>query len=263
MGIPSLALGFTAGVIGERIKSFMHDQGVTTDFLTVGGQSRINTIIIAEDDHTHTTITTSTLLVEAEHIAALRSRFELALKEATCVVLGGTLPQAMEPAFYTDMIGLARAARVPVIFDANEPNLSAGLLAGPTYIKPNRDELSALCGQPVNTLEEAYRAGQDVLQRYGTMPIITLGEGGALAVLQDRSYYLPPIDVPVISPAGAGDAVLAGLAASIYRGQPIEEGLRLGVAAATAVVTQDGTAFCHNEDIQRYLSQVVLQPYSA
>jgi 6-phosphofructokinase 2 len=55
--------------------------------------------------------------------------------------------------------------------------------------------------------------------------------------------------------------VLAGLAASIARGEPIEEGIRLGFAAATAVVTTPGTAECYRADIERYAAQIEVLPY--
>jgi fructose-1-phosphate kinase PfkB-like protein len=54
---------------------------------------------------------------------------------------------------------------------------------------------------------------------------------------------------------------LAGLAASIVRHQPIEEGLRLGFAAATAVVITEGTAECSLTDIERYAAQIEVLPY--
>jgi len=55
--------------------------------------------------------------------------------------------------------------------------------------------------------------------------------------------------------------VLAGLAASIVRGLPIEDGLRLGFGAATAVVTTPGTAECYLPDIERYAAQIEVLPY--
>ncbi len=82
------------------------------------------------------------------------------------------------------------------------------------------------------------------MQRYGVYPVISLGSEGGLAVLPGRAYRIPPIDVPVVNATGAGDAMVAGLAASVYRGQPIEDGLRLGFAAATNVVTTPQTAEC-------------------
>ena len=117
-------------------------------------------------------------------------------------------------------------------------------------------------GHPIETLRDAYKVGRDILERFGTSSAITLGADGALAVLPDRAYRIPPIRVEVVSAAGAGDAVLAGIAASVHRGQSIEDGLRLGVAAATAVLLMPGTAQCKREDIERFLPQVELIPYS-
>lgn len=261
IGIPSLALGFAGGATGEKVVSLLRARGVITDFTPADGDTRINVIIVDERNHTHTTITTTTMQITPPHLDALRARYRAALDEATVVVLGGTLPKGLEPGFYTEFIGLARERNIPVVFDAAEPNLSAGLLARPTYIKPNQDEISQLSGQAVNTLDDAYRAGRAVLERTGTIPIITLGSEGGLAVLPDRAYFIPPLPVEVVSPGGAGDAVLAGITASIHRQQPIEEGLRLGFAAAAAVVMLPGTADCRRADVERFLPQVELRPY--
>ena len=167
----------------------------------------------------------------------------------------------MESAFYADAIQLARQHDAPVIFDASEPNLSAGLAARPNFIKPNEHELSALVGRKLKTDAELYEAGREILERYGTQVVITMGKDGALAILEDRSYRIPPIAVEVSSPAGAGDAVLAGLARAIHHETPLEEGLRLGIAAATAVCLQPGTAAYDAADLERFLPQVELIPY--
>ncbi len=261
LGIPSLALGFAAGSVGERVEAMLHARGVTTDFIPVGGESRLNTVIIARETGTQTSITSSTLDVSSEHITLLREKVIAALKDASGVVLGGTLPRAVPPSIYAEFIQLARAQNIPTIFDASEPNLAVGLAARPTYIKPNQDELSQLVGKPITTLAEAYEAGRAIFDRYGTAPIITLGAQGALAVLPGRAYHIPPLKIEVVSAAGAGDAVLAGLAASLHRRQPVEEGLRLGIAAAAAVCLLPGTAECRRADVERLLPQVELLLY--
>lgn len=261
LGLPSLALGFAAGSIGQKIETMLHGRGVTTDFIQVDGESRVNVVIVCEDGSSQSTITTSTLEVKPEHIEALMHRFEAALEDASCVVMGGTLPKGVPPTFYAAAIRKARARNIPVIFDAGEPNLSAGLVGGPTYIKPNQDELSGLVGVPVTDMATAHDAGKRILDTYSVCPIMTFGGDGALAVLPDRAYFIPPLAVKVVSAAGAGDAVLAGLAASIERRQPIEEGIRLGIAAASAVCLLPGTADCRLEDVNAFLPQIELIPY--
>lgn len=262
IGIPSLALGCIAGPPGERLKTMLHSHGVTTDFITVNGETRVNVVIVAEDGSGQATITTDTLGITTEHIELLHQRYVAALNNgASCVVIGGTLPSSVDPTVYARFIRTARERQIPVIFDADEPNLSAGLKSSPTFVKPNKDELGHHLGTTVESLEQAYQAGRELYARYGSSPIITLGGEGALAVLPDRAYFIPPLKVEVVSANGAGDAVLAGLAASLERQQPVEEGLRLGVAAATAVVLMPGTAECHRGDVERFLPQVQLVPY--
>lgn len=261
LGISSIATGFAAGATGHKVVSLLEGRGATCDFVWVDGDTRINVVVIDEAAATHTTVTTTTMDVTAEHRSTLLDRVRGLLADASVLVTGGTLPRGVPPSFYAEIIRTARAAGVPVIFDAAEPNLSAGLAAGPTIIKPNRDELSALLGRPVRSVDDAYRAGRDLHEEYGVIAVISLGSEGGLAVLPDQAWRIPPIPVQVVSPAGAGDAVLAGMAASFERRQPLEDGMRLGFAAATAVLLQPGTADCRKADVDAFLPQVQLLPY--
>jgi 1-phosphofructokinase family hexose kinase len=261
LGMPSLSLGFAADLTGKKLESLLVERGVTVDFTWVDGETRRNIVLVTEDGTPQTTITASTLRVNSQQQSALIERYKKALDEGSCVVMGGTLPSGVEPPFYAELIRLGRERGLPVLFDASEPNLSVGLAAQPSYIKPNRDELEAFVGHPLHTLDDIYAAGKDLQNRYSVSPIISLGDEGGLAILPDRAYRIPPINVEVVNAAGAGDAVVTGIAASIELGQPIEDGLRLGFASATAVLLCPSTAECHRADIEYFLPQVELIPY--
>lgn len=261
MGTPSLALGFAAGLTGQQMVMMLRARGVTTDFTPVGGETRVNTVMITEDTGDHATITVSSLDVSAEQVDDLRGRYASALKQATCVLLGGTLPPGVDVSLYTEFVRAARERNIPIILDASGPALQAGLKARPDFIKPNRDELSAFVGYPIESPETAYRAGRAIYAEYGTSAIITLGADGALAVLPDSTYFIPALRVKVVNPAGTGDAVSAGLAWGLSGRKPIETGLRLGFAAAGAVLLTPGTADCRRADVERLLPQIELLPY--
>lgn len=261
LGMPSLALGFAADLAGKKLESLLLERGVTVDFTWVDGETRRNIVIVTEDGEAQTTITASTLKVTSPQADALLKRYIHALDEASCVVLGGTLPEGVTPSFYADLIRLGGERGLPVLFDASEPFLSVGLTAHPTYVKPNRQELEHFAGHPLETLAAVYEAGKALQSQYNVSPIISLGEDGGLAILPDRAYRILPLQVEVINAAGAGDAVVTGLAASIERGQPIEEGLRLGFACATATLLRPGTAECRRADIEHFLNQIELIPY--
>jgi len=261
LGVPAQVVGCAAGALGRKVESLLSGRGVTADFVQVNGETRLNIIVIDDYDRTTTTITVSTLDVLPQHVIDLRMRYAALLGNTSVVVAGGTLPAGMQPSFYHDIVSQAVGRGVPVILDATEANLSAGLLARPTYIKPNRIELSDFAGYRVETLDQAYSVGRAIHDAYGTQSIVTMDREGALAVLSDRAYHIPALNIPVVSTAGAGDAVVAGVAASIHRRQPVEDGLRLGIAAAAAVCMQPGTAECDPRDVERLLPRVELIPY--
>ena len=259
-GVESLALGLAAGAVGQKVKAMLEDLGAQTDFVQAEGETRINTVIIDQETGEHTTITSASMMVRPAHVAALRARYVQALEHASVVITGGSLPPGMQPQFYADAIKLAKQRHIPVIFDAAPPNLQAGLDARPDFIKPNEHELSALFGRKLDSLDALQAAAADIHARTGTQVIVTMGKDGALAVLRGRSYRIPPLQIEVSSPAGAGDAVLAGLAEALHEGQSIEEGLRLGMAAAAAVCMQPGTAAYDVAGMRRFLPLVELIP---
>ena len=259
--IPSTALGFGAGDVGKKIRDMLLSRGVTVDFTSVEGESRRNIVIVNEQNGHQTTITDRSLRVTDRHVLALRRRYEALLPQASCVVLGGTLPEGVAADFYAGLIHAAHAAGVPTLFDASGVYLEAGLQARPTYIKPNQPELSTLMGRPVVTLEDAAAAGKQLLAQTGTQSIITLGALGGLAVLKDRVVRIPALAVDVVNAAGAGDGVLAGLAASVSERKPIDEGLRLGFALANATLLHPMTAEFECADLDSLLPQIRIIDY--
>jgi 1-phosphofructokinase family hexose kinase len=260
LGYRPLVLGFAAGDSGRTMQHMLEARGVTVDFTWVGGTTRLNTVIVSRQEGAQTTITAEGLDVSAGHLDDLCGRYARALEEAQCVIIGGSLPKGVPPAFYAELIGQARTRGTPVVFDASGPGLRAGVGAAPTLVKPNRDELEALAGRALLTRADMLAAARDLLARGIEVVVATLGGEGALAVMADRAYHIPPIPVRVVNAAGAGDGVLAGAAVALAEGRPIEEGLRLGFAAATAVLLTPGTADCRREDVERFAPQVRLVP---
>jgi 6-phosphofructokinase 2 len=116
-----------------------------------------------------------------------------------------------------------------------------------------------LLGREVKTLADALHGARDIGQTYGINVLASLDVDGSIAVTASRTWRVHPLAVPVVSPAGAGDALVAGLAVALAQAWPTEEGLRLGAAAAAATVMRPGTAECQREDVERLLPQVNIE----
>jgi 1-phosphofructokinase len=173
--------------------------------------------------------------------------------------MGGSLPKGVPPDFYAEAIEQAHVRGVPVIFDSSGLSLAAGIKSGPDLIKPNQAEVSELLGTVPASREEALYAAQKLHNESGANVIITLGSEGAMAVFAGASYFVHPISVPVVSSAGAGDGVLAGMALTYDRQESPAYGLQHGFALAGAVLQTLATADFRIEDYQTLLPQVRIE----
>jgi 1-phosphofructokinase len=255
LGIPTKALGFAAGRNGQRMESMLRERAVETDFVWVDGETRLNSVIAIAGEG-HSTIISASLKVSPEHLAELGIRYQKALEGASCVVMGGSLPKGVPVEFYAEAIGKAHAHGVPVIFDSSGPSLEAGLQSHPELIKPNLAELTKLLGYSPGSRDAVHQSARKIGEEFGTHVIVTLGEEGAIAVFRDGAYFVDPVSTSVVSAAGAGDGVLAGMALAYDRQKPLEYGLRHGFALAGAILGTLATADFRVEDYQELLPQI-------
>jgi 1-phosphofructokinase family hexose kinase len=260
LGIPNLATGFAAGELGKQMESMLRKRGAQTDFLWVGGESRLNTVIVVAGDSQQTTLTTETLQITPADVTAFHQKLEKLLPQVDAMIVGGSIPRQLDPEIYREIVAAAATRGVPVVLDASGANLACGLAGHPTVIKPNQQELEGFVGHPLLQPADVLRAARELHTHHNVAVVATLGKDGAFAVLDEGDYYIPALDVPVVSAAGAGDATVAGLADALARHRPLMEGVRLGLAAAAAVLMLPGTADCRREDVERLLPQVQFIP---
>ncbi len=261
LGYANLAMGFAAGDVGRQMEKMLRQRGSKTDFVWVKGETRTNIVVVGEKEQGQTTLVSGGLKLTQKDYELLKKKFQRAVRKAQCVVIGGSIPSDLDPAIYTELIAMAHQVNIPVIFDASGASLKAGIQGRPDFAKPNIDEIAELSGKRVTNINAVYKEAKKLQEKYGTSFIITLGDAGALAVLKDKAYQIPPLKLDIVSTAGAGDGVLAGLAAAFAEGKTVEDGLRLGFATASAVCLTAATADCHREDVEKLFPRIRLIPY--
>ena len=262
LGIESLALGFAAGRTGRQVEEMLQERGALTDFTWVEGDSRTNIILIDQEKKRQSTITANSLKITTEHIKLLLKKYEELVENAKSIIIGGSLPPGVSAELYTEMIQIGRQRGVPVVFDSSGSTLLAGLAEKPTLIKPNQAEMETLVGIKLDTIDQIFKAAREINERYKCIVVATLGPKGALVVSNDTSLFIEPPTANVKSTAGAGDAILAGVAHSLAENLPLEEGLRLGFAAAASVLTTLATADCIKADVYKFKEMVRIQEFA-
>jgi len=183
----------------------------------------------------------------------LLAEFRNGLADCDVVVLSdygkGTLARI------TGLIKAARQAGKPVLVDPKAPDLSR--YRGASLITPNLAEFELAAGPCAN--EEALReSGRELISRHGIDALlITRGEQGMTLLRCDVApLHLPAETRDVFDVTGAGDTVIAVLAAAIAAGEDLPEATALANLAAGIVVGKLGTASVSPLELLRAVQRV-------
>ncbi len=254
-GEDTVATGLAAGATGRRLDGTLREAGVTPDFVWVPGETRWNTVLV-EADGRHTTLCTETLQVGPDAVASLSLWIGRWAGAADAVVFGGSLPSIWPAETYTTLVAVAAAAGKPVLVDASGAQLRAALNGGSIHsIKPNRRELESLTG-PLEGMPAVLAAAKRLRDGGVERVLVSMGDEGALLSSHAGAWFAEAVPVSVLSPAGAGDGMMACLALAAVRGWDEPETLRWAVATATAIVTNAGTSEVRREQIELHLPHV-------
>lgn len=251
MGAETLATGVVGGPLGRYVEDRLDHEGIQNDFVEMGGDTRLNTTILADDGEyklnqpghrVHSTTVDDVIAVLDSY-------------DPTAVVVAGSLPPGLGP----DAVDrIAGAGDWDAVVDVRGPVLRR-LQAGYALAAPNREELAAATGQPTSTVSECKEAAAALRERGFDRVLASLGPDGAVLASSSGVISAPGTDVDVVDTAGAGDALLAGVLSTLIRRESDRAALRHGMAAASRVVGVQGTTVPSLGDLDDARSRVTVK----
>jgi fructose-1-phosphate kinase PfkB-like protein len=227
------------------------------------------------------TVSASTLWGDESHVAQLLERLDRYAGRAWGVLFAGSLPAGVALDAYSRMVAHARQRGLITLLDTSGEALRLGIRGLPHILKINEVELAILDAGaagllqstaatpaeesprqiPGETIDMMHRLATALRPRLGVWAtdaiVITLGALGALAITPTGAHHVRPPAVPIVNTAGAGDAVSGALLLALERGQSWAEAMRLGMAAAAAVVMSESIAFQDPAQVDALLQDVI------
>jgi D-beta-D-heptose 7-phosphate kinase/D-beta-D-heptose 1-phosphate adenosyltransferase len=139
------------------------------------------------------------------------------------------------------VIRAAREAGVPVLADPKTPDFSK--YSGATMVCPNLNELSVATGMGTYELDSLLKAGEAQRVEHELKYLcVTMSEKGIRVFSEAGGVYHSPARArEVFDVSGAGDTVIATLAAALAGGLKVETAVELANMAAGIVVGKVGT----------------------
>ena len=171
------------------------------------------------------------------------------IPDAQVVVLSDYAKGVLSGGIAAELIAAARMAGKPVIVDPKGRGYAR--YAGASVVTPNRNELAEAAGATVRTPDEAVAAARLLLDAHGFGAVIaTLGKDGMVVVTAaGEVHHLPAEAREVFDVSGAGDTVVAALAAALGSGADLVQAAALANVAAGIVVGKVGTAVAYRTEV--------------
>lgn len=256
LGEKTIALGFIGDENEDTLLRKLDLLGIAHDFIDVPGETRTNIKIVETESNTFTDINQPGFEVSNSDIEKLVCKIKSLVKKDDTVVLSGSLPKGLEPDIYKNLVLILKDIGAKTILDTEGEALRLGIKVHPDIIKPNINELKGIinCTDDIQSVACGVRK---VTEDSG-LAIVSMGASGAL-LINNSTYFCPPLKVNVKSTVGAGDSMVAALAIGLSKGMDAAETFKLAVAASSAKITLEGTEAPSKALIYRMLNQVKIE----
>lgn len=153
------------------------------------------------------------------------------IKVADACILQDYNKGMLTPRLISEILDMADRHHVPVFVDPKIENFE---LYGKAFlVKPNRHEAEVQLGQDIKDLDSAKNACKTLHERLGCENcLLTLGDEGMILKNDNQMLHVPAMPIEAADITGAGDTVIAVLAALYSTGMPIESCVQFANQAA-------------------------------
>lgn len=273
-----------SGILGQEnatlFESLFARKGITDLTIRMAGETRTNIKISDRQSGETTDINLPSPSLSAgeaaaclaclqQHISDFIATFSPA-QGAPLIIAGGSLPKGMDSATYRTLATQIRAQGGRFILDTSGVPLSAALAGPPDSlplcVKPNRAELEQWAAKPLDSLLDVTTAAKQLILRGLTLVVVSLGADGAAYVTKNAMVRASLATAPPLSTVGAGDAMVAGLAAALWEGADpdsqdgLERIARLSTAFAVGKLGGLGAHLPAPSQVETLASWVELHP---
>jgi D-beta-D-heptose 7-phosphate kinase/D-beta-D-heptose 1-phosphate adenosyltransferase len=179
--------------------------------------------------------------LDSKAAADIVARAEAALDRTDVVVLSDYGKGVLAGPLAGRLIAAAAKAGRPIIVDPKGDDFTR--YRGASLVTPNRRELAEASRMPAATDDEVIAAARAIIGRCGIAAVLcTRSAEGMTLVAEDAADHLPAEARAVFDVSGAGDTVVAAVAAALGAGMALVDAAMLANVAAGIVVGKVGTA---------------------
>lgn len=243
---------------GEQLCRLLEGLGVECGGLVIDNDrsTTVKTRVIADGQHIVRADRESRGAIGENVRRRLLQRIEEEIDHLDGIILQDYNKGVFSPELIDPLIRIAARHEVPTYVDPKFENFFA--FRGATLFKPNRKETEDALQRRLGTPGEKLAAAGELRERLESRYVVlTLGSEGMILVGDgEEPERIPTRTMQVADVSGAGDTVIATLAAASALGAGIREAVELANIAAGIVCEQVGTVPITRTDLRRSIQNI-------
>lgn len=253
LGVENTALGFLGGFTGDFLRETLASENITTDFVQVTGDTRIN-IKLKHGEETE--INGQGPMITPEEADELCRKLD-SLAAGDIVVLSGSVPSSLGGMYYDRLIEACGRIGVRFVLDTTGEAMLRGVSHRPLLIKPNHHELAELFNVEINSIDQIIYYGKKLQEQGAEHVLVSMAGDGAVLITKKGVYRSNVPQGTVRNSVGAGDSMIAGFVGAWAQGGDVMEAFATGVACGSATAFSDDLA--ETELIHKLRKQVEIK----
>ena len=240
LGLDAECVGFMYRDGGSLFEKRLMLNATPYEFIWCEGSVRTNIKVFDRSAGVVTELNESGMTVSADDLGKMVDLVVKHAENSDYLILSGSLPPGCPQDYYKTLISAVDGLGCRCVLDADGERLRYGLEAKPFMIKPNRYELEMMTGKAMRDLADIRNAALRYIDNGVEVVAVSLGADGALITNGAETLYAPRVNIEVKGTVGAGDAMVAALAAGFMADCDLEEAFRMGVACASTRCVTEG-----------------------
>lgn len=250
------------GPTGAQLLELLAFEGGSTVAIQGPGETRRSVSVIDESNGEQYRFVLPGPVWDENDVERALVAVDRAAGAGSLVVLSGSQPPGVAKDFPSILASHIEGRNAQLIVDTSGPALKhlAETPHEAVYLlRMNVEEAEELAGRELPAVADTAAFARELVSRgVAQLVVVARGIDGSVLISEDEAWHAVPPEVEVVSAVGAGDSFVGGFALWAARGEPIEECLRTGVAAAAAAVTSEATRLCDKALTEKLRSETKL-----
>lgn len=265
LGGESKALAAVGGATGDMLRSLLKQEGVAAEWFELREATRLSFVANEKATGKQFRFVLPGPTWSEQDASAFLALLERMLADASSairyLVVSGSVPPGVPDDYHQQIAAVASRCGVRIALDTSGHALqeAAQYDRYPPYIwVMDHNEALQLAGHALPDLDALENFATRLRSRSGAnVVVLSLPEGGAVAVSDERPVRVMPPKVEVVSKVGAGDSFMAGLVMQHSRGKSLFEACAFAVAAAASAVTTPATDLCNGPQTHSFYKMIL------